>query len=113
MLRPGNAGSNTAADHIQVTEEALAQIPDADRHGGPILVRSDGAGATKQWLSHLRGLREEQGVQVSFSVGFTVTTRSRTRSGRCLRRRGRLLSTPTANPAGSTTPGYRSPRWQS
>jgi hypothetical protein len=73
MLRPGNAGSNTAADHIQVTDEAIAQIPDADRHGGPILVRSDGAGATKQWLTHLRGLRDRQGLQVSFSVGFTVT----------------------------------------
>lgn len=73
MLRPGNAGSNTAADHIAVTDEALAQIPDADRHGQPILVRSDGAGATKQWLNHLRGLRDEQGLQVGFSVGFTVT----------------------------------------
>jgi hypothetical protein len=72
MLRAGNAGSNTAADHIRLTDEAIAQIPDADRHGGPILVRSDGAGATKQWLSHLRGLRDHQGLQVSFSVGFTV-----------------------------------------
>ncbi len=27
MLRPGNAGSNTAADHITVTDLALAQIP--------------------------------------------------------------------------------------
>ncbi|HKH54375.1 MAG TPA: hypothetical protein VKA58_02865, partial [Propionibacteriaceae bacterium] len=28
MLRPGNANANTADDHIQVTDEALAQIPD-------------------------------------------------------------------------------------
>ena len=27
MLRPGNAGSNTAADHIQVTDEALGTDP--------------------------------------------------------------------------------------
>ncbi len=27
MLRPGNAGANTAADHITVTDRALAQIP--------------------------------------------------------------------------------------
>jgi hypothetical protein len=73
MLRPGNAGSNTAADHIQVTDEAIAQIPDADRHSRPILVRSDGAGATKQWLNHLRSLRDRQGLDVSFSVGFTLT----------------------------------------
>jgi hypothetical protein len=37
-LRPGNAGSNTAADHIAVLDQALAQNPDAHRHGRPILV---------------------------------------------------------------------------
>ena len=30
-LRPGNAGSNTAADHITVTKQALAQLPDGTR----------------------------------------------------------------------------------
>src|SRR4051812_43180560 len=73
MLRPGNAGSNTAADHIRLTDEALTQIPDAEVRGQPILVRSDGAGATKEWLTHLRSLRDDQGLEVSFSVGFTVT----------------------------------------
>jgi hypothetical protein len=77
MLRPGNAGSNTTADHIQVTDEVLSQIPGDHRHGHPILVRSDGAGATKQWLNHLRRLRDEQGLQVSFSVGFTVTNQDK------------------------------------
>jgi hypothetical protein len=72
MLRPGNAGSNTAADHIRLTDEA-SQIPDAERHGQPILVRCDGAGATKEWLAHLRRYRDEQGLDLSFSVGFTVT----------------------------------------
>lgn len=27
MLRPGNAGSNTAADHTHVLREAIAQLP--------------------------------------------------------------------------------------
>ncbi|MGH8882610.1 MAG: transposase, partial [Stackebrandtia sp.] len=36
MLRPGNAGANTAADHIEVTDAALAQIPDRHRYGTPI-----------------------------------------------------------------------------
>ena len=54
MLRPGNANANAAADHISVTDEALAQIPDAYRYGTPILIRADGAGATKAWLAHLR-----------------------------------------------------------
>ena len=57
--------SNTAADHIRLTDEAIGQIPDAERHGQPILVRCDGAGATKEWLTHLRGLRDQQGLDVS------------------------------------------------
>jgi hypothetical protein len=73
MLRPGNAGANTAADHIEVTDLALAQIPDEHRYGSPILVRADGAGCSKAWLAHLRGLREDGGLDVSFSVGFTMT----------------------------------------
>ena len=77
MLRPGNANANTAADHITVTDEALAQIPDAHRHGSPILIRADGAGATKAWLAHLRSLREQRGLDVEFSVGFTLTNQLR------------------------------------
>jgi hypothetical protein len=77
MLRPGNANANAAADHIQVTDEALAQIPDEDRHGTPILIRADGAGATKAWLSHVRSLREQRGLDVSFSVGFSLTNQLR------------------------------------
>lgn len=73
ILRPGNAGSNTTADHITVTDLALAQIPDAHRHGTPILVSADGAGATKDWLRHLRAQRE-LGVDLEFSVGFTMTS---------------------------------------
>lgn len=73
VLRPGNAGSNTAADHIAVTDLALAQIPDEHRHGTPILVSADGAGATRAWLAHLRAQRAS-GVDLQFSVGFTMTT---------------------------------------
>ncbi|TCC44378.1 IS1380 family transposase [Kribbella pittospori] len=72
LLRPGNAGSNTAADHITVTDLALAQIPDTQRYGCSILVRADGAGATRDWLTYLRGLRD-QDLDVEFSVGFTMT----------------------------------------
>ena len=72
ILRPGNAGANTAADHIAVTDLALAQIPDPYRHGVPILVSADGAGATQGWLKHLRAQRDT-GVDLEFSVGFTMT----------------------------------------
>ncbi len=113
MLRPGNAGSNTATDHIQVIDEALAQIPEPDRYGAPILVRADGAGSTKAWLTHLRSLRDSRGLDLCFSVGFTVTQQSTTRSPTCPSRRGRSLSTPPVSPAALTTRGYRSRRWRS
>lgn len=66
VLRPGNAGSNTAADHIEVLDRALAQLP-AGAAGPGTLVRCDSAGATHAFLSAVtaRGL--------SFSVGFDLT----------------------------------------
>ena len=44
MLRPGNAGSNTAADHIAVLTAAIAQVP--TKHRRKLLIRADGAGAS-------------------------------------------------------------------
>jgi hypothetical protein len=73
MLRPGNAGANTAADHITVLDLALAQIPDEHRRDTPILIRADGAGCSRQTLTHVRSLRDEHGLDVEFSVGFTMT----------------------------------------
>src|SRR5262249_28814925 len=49
LLRNGNAGSNTVADHITVLTEAIAQIPPQYRH--KIIFRADGAGATKELLA--------------------------------------------------------------
>ncbi|MFF4830190.1 IS1380 family transposase, partial [Streptomyces sp. NPDC001312] len=72
LLRPGNAGANTAADHITVLDQALAQIPDAHRHGTPILIRADSAGGTKAFLDHMRALRS-RGILTHFSVGYAVT----------------------------------------
>jgi hypothetical protein len=76
ILRPGRAGSNTTADHITVLDRALAQIPDAHRHGTDILIRSDTAGATHGFLAHIRALRDH-GVNTFFSVGFPVTEQVR------------------------------------
>ena len=75
-LRKGNAGSNTAADHITVLDAALAQLPDAHRHGTPILVRADTAGCTRDFLAHIRELREES-VSCEFSVGWAITAKER------------------------------------
>ncbi|WP_034267804.1 IS1380 family transposase [Actinospica robiniae] len=71
ILRPGRAGSNTAADHIEVLDLALAQIPDTHRHGTPILVRTDTAGCAQAFLTHIRSLRAG-GVDVRFSVGAPI-----------------------------------------
>jgi len=66
-LRPGNAGSNTAKDHITVTKAALAQLPDRNpRPGRRVLVRADGAGGTREFTAWLATHR------VSYSVGFTL-----------------------------------------
>lgn len=70
--RPGNSGANTAADHIAVLDDALAQIPDAHRYGTQILVRADSAGSAKTFLTHIRTLRE-YGLNLRFSVGYAVT----------------------------------------
>ena len=72
LLREGRAGSNTTADHITVLDQALAQIPDAHRHGTPLLIRTDGAGSTHGFLAHIRSLRE-QGIDARFSVGAAIT----------------------------------------
>src|SRR5665648_779684 len=52
ILRPGNAGANTAADHIEVLVDALDQLPDEVREDPdtPVLVRTDSAGATHEFL---------------------------------------------------------------
>ena len=53
ILRPGNAGSNTAEDHFTVLGLALAQLPagDLDRE---ILVRCDIGGATHAFTADCR-----------------------------------------------------------
>lgn len=69
LLRPGNAGSNTAADHKQVLVDALAQLPGdpAYRVGRKILVRADSGGGTHKFLEYLTGRR------LSYSIGFGLT----------------------------------------
>jgi hypothetical protein len=63
VLRPGNAGANTAADHVQVLDLALAQLPRAARDQ-PVLVRADSAGATHTFVNHLR----QRGIRFSISL---------------------------------------------
>jgi Transposase DDE domain group 1 len=71
VLRPGNAGSNTAADHIAVVEQALAQIPAEQIEDIEILVRADSAGATHELLDFCREGR------LRYSVGYELTDQVR------------------------------------
>lgn len=67
VLRPGNAGSNTAADHIEAVKLALAQLPHELRTR--VLVRADSGGGTHDFLKWLTGSRR----RLAYSVGFTIT----------------------------------------
>ncbi|MGP9608718.1 IS1380 family transposase, partial [Glutamicibacter sp. AOP33-2CA-4] len=74
QLRPGNRGANSAASHIEVLGQALAQLPDDfyDEHGNlrgeKILVRTDSAGSSREFLHHLDSL----GIQFSTSYSLPV-----------------------------------------
>ena len=68
ILRPGNAGSNTAQDHIDVLAMALLALPKPAR-GRPILVRTDAAGATHAFVNELVGRN------LWFSIGFDCDSR--------------------------------------
>src|SRR3954453_9633199 len=66
LLRKGNAGSNTVADHQTVIRAALAQLSGARRPGKNVLVRIDGAGGTHELIDWLTRRR------LSYSVGFSL-----------------------------------------
>jgi hypothetical protein len=71
LLRKGNAGSNTAVDHVTVVRAALAQLPGhrpGTRPGRKVLIRTDGAGSSHEFLSWLTAQR------LSYSVGFALPT---------------------------------------
>jgi Transposase DDE domain group 1 len=67
LLRAGNAGSNTASDHIEAARLALAQLPRSVRRR--VLVRTDSGGGTHEFLAWLT----RPGRRLAYSVGFTIT----------------------------------------
>ena len=66
-LRAGNAGSNTAADHVEATRLAIAQLPRHLRRR--VLVRADSGGGTREFLKWLTA----KSRRLRYSVGMTVT----------------------------------------
>ena len=67
LLRPGNAGSDTAADHIETTRLALAQLPRRLRR--KVLIRTDSGGGTHGFLTWLTA----KSRRLHYSVGMTIT----------------------------------------
>jgi len=71
LKRPGNAGSNTAADQITVAEQAIEQIPAEHIEAIELLLRVDSAGATHDLLDWCREGR------IRYSVGYDLTDQVR------------------------------------
>jgi hypothetical protein len=86
VLRPGNAGSNTAADHIEAARLALAQLP--RRLRGRVLVRADSGGGTHEFLRWLAA----RSRPLRYSIGMTITEDMQAAIGKV--------------PASSWTPAY-------
>jgi DDE family transposase len=90
LLRPGNAGSNTASEHIDATQLALAQLPRGLRR--QVLIRADSGGGTQDFLKWLA----KPGRRLAYSVGFTITED--------------IQDAILAIPAGGWTPAYDADR---
>jgi DDE family transposase len=69
VLRAGNSGANTAADHKTVLAQALQQLPwqPSWRVGRKVLVRTDGGGGTHEFVKYCHDRR------VQYSLGFGLT----------------------------------------
>jgi hypothetical protein len=76
MLRPGSAGSNTAADHIKILDEAIAALP--PKHRRRLMVTCDGAGASHDLIAHLDALASRPGYQLIYSAGWVLGKREKT-----------------------------------
>jgi hypothetical protein len=66
MLRPGNAGSNTAADHVALLEAVLVQLP-VDPKQAEVVARADSGSLSHGFVDACRA------AGVRFSIGFDLT----------------------------------------
>src|ERR1700684_3188857 len=79
MLRPGSAGSNTAADHLRLLGGAVPGPPPALRR--TLMITCDGAGASHALVKELDRLASRHGYQLTYSVGWELAARERAAIG--------------------------------
>jgi Transposase DDE domain group 1 len=72
VLRPGKAGSDTAADHIEAAKLSLAQLPRRPRRR--VLIRADSGGGTHEFLTWLTARPR----RLHYSIGMTITEDTQT-----------------------------------
>ena len=70
-LRPGNAGSNTTADHVEVLDAALEQLP-VDPHEVEVVARADSGALSHGFIDACRDRN------VRFAIGYDLTETVRT-----------------------------------
>lgn len=70
LLRPGNAASNTTADHIEVLDQALGQLP-VDPECVEVIARADSAGLTHGFVEACRARN------VRFAIGHDLVEKMR------------------------------------
>jgi hypothetical protein len=75
MMRPGSAGSSTAADHLKILDEAIAALPPAFRRR--LMVTCDGAGASHDLVKKLDKLASRRGYELVYSVGWALGEREK------------------------------------
>jgi hypothetical protein len=80
MLRPGSAGSSTAADHLRLLGEAILALPPVLRRR--LMVTCDGAGAGHELVAELDRLASRHGCQLACSVGWALGAREKDAIGK-------------------------------
>jgi hypothetical protein len=97
LLRPGNVGSNTFANHAAVLGAAIARSP--ARFRVRLLIRIDGAGASHELITHLLSLATSR-RHVLLTCGWAIT-------GADERAIGLLPAPPGRRPSTRTAPSSR------
>ena len=77
---PGSAGSNTAADHLRLLDDAITALPPALRR--KLMITCDGAGASHALVKELDRLASRHGHQATYSVGWELAAREKDAIGK-------------------------------